>query len=73
MFAKLGSVIRNVSNIVRRFFALWISLNRRPSRNILSREALLPMEELMFMRFIVIEAKEMIIRVKSKMFQESLK
>ncbi len=69
MFAKEGRVIKNVSKMVRKFLALWMSLSSLPSLKIRSKEALLPI----LLRSFVWEVKLIMIREKSKTFQASEK
>ena len=73
MFAKEGKVMRNVSKMVFKFFALWISLKSLPSLKILNKEALLPTVETIPSLLKVNEVNEIQRIDESKRFQGSPK
>lgn len=73
ILAREGKVRIKVSKIVLKFFALLTNLNNLPKRKILNKEALLPIPPYIPIILKSIDDKLIIIKEKSKTFQESLK
>ena len=72
MFARDGKVIKKVSKMILKVFALCISLSNLPKRKILKREALLPKLTILSLSKLTDVTLITIIAI-SKLFQESLK